>query len=148
MLILLQIYTYQYTDWFSYGFSNGDATLRKRRYKVLSTLWDDVSTSGSDVVSTYWNVKNTMSVFFSFSASDHCYFNIEATLIRRWNVAFIRLFLSFKKLKPVTLLVFEWTRKKEAFVRRCSVETMFLKALQNSHEQTCARVFFNKVTEL
>ena len=32
----------------------------------------------------------------------------------------------------------------EAVVRRCSVKKVFLKISQNSQENTCARVFFNK----
>ena len=30
----------------------------------------------------------------------------------------------------------------EAVVRSCSVKTVFLKVSQNSHEKTCARVYF------
>ena len=38
---------------------------------------------------------------------------------------------------------------QEAVVRRCSVKSVFLKILQNSHENTCARVtFFNKLAHL
>ena len=33
----------------------------------------------------------------------------------------------------------------EAVVRRCSVNKVFLEVLQNSQENPCARVFFNKV---
>ena len=36
----------------------------------------------------------------------------------------------------------------KALVQRCSVKKIFLKLLQNSMENTCARVFFNKVTGL
>ena len=36
----------------------------------------------------------------------------------------------------------------EAVVRRCSVRKMFLEILQNSQENTCARVFLNKVVGL
>ena len=36
----------------------------------------------------------------------------------------------------------------EAVVRRCSVKNVVLKILQNSQENTCARVFFNKVAGL
>ena len=34
----------------------------------------------------------------------------------------------------------------EAVARRCSIEKIFLKISQNSQENTCAIVFFNKVT--
>ena len=34
----------------------------------------------------------------------------------------------------------------EAVAQRCSVEKAFLEISQNSQENTCARVFFNKVT--
>ena len=33
----------------------------------------------------------------------------------------------------------------EAVVQRCSVKKVFLEISQNSQENTCARVFFNKV---
>ena len=36
----------------------------------------------------------------------------------------------------------------EAVVRRCSVNEVFLEISQNSQENTCARVFFNKVAGL
>ena len=38
--------------------------------------------------------------------------------------------------------------KPEAFVQRFSVKKVFLKISQNSQENTCARVFFNKVAGL
>ena len=37
---------------------------------------------------------------------------------------------------------------KEAVVRRCSVKKVFLQVSQNSQENTCARVSFNKVAGL
>ena len=36
----------------------------------------------------------------------------------------------------------------EAVARRGSVKKVFLEILQNSQENTCARVFFNKVATL
>ena len=45
-----------------------------------------------------------------------------------------------------------WQPKRgstKAFVQRCSVKKVFMKILQNSQENTCARIFFlNKVTDL
>ena len=38
------------------------------------------------------------------------------------------------------------SEKTEAVVRRCSVKKVFLEILQNSQENTCARVFIKKET--
>ena len=35
----------------------------------------------------------------------------------------------------------------QAFVQRCSVKKMFLEISQNSQENTCASLFFNKVAK-
>ena len=39
-------------------------------------------------------------------------------------------------------IFFLWLIKLEAVVRRCSVKNLFLEILQNSQENTCARVSF------
>ena len=38
--------------------------------------------------------------------------------------------------------------KSEAVIQRCSINKMFLELSQNSQENKCARVFFNKVAAL
>ena len=55
--------------------------MKQRCINVLPTFF---STSGTDVVSTLCNVENP--TFVSFSTSDQCYFNVQKTLIQRWNV--------------------------------------------------------------
>ena len=39
------------------------------------------------------------------------------------------------------------SEQKEAIVRRCSVEKVFLEILQNSKENTCPRVFYNFIVK-
>ena len=76
---------------FDIAFTKVENTLKQRRDKVVSTLFQRcfnvVSTSGTDVVSTLYNVENLTSDFVSFSTSDQRYFNVdpnvETTLIRR-----------------------------------------------------------------
>ena len=46
--------------------------------------------------------------------------------------------------KKVNLL---WKELVEAVARRCSVKKVFLEILQNSQENTCASLFFNKVAD-
>ena len=77
---------------------------------VVQRCFDVVLTSGSDIVSTLWNVENLTSNFISISTSDQRYFNanlhvettlilnVETTLIQRWNVGWVP-----KYPKPVKL---------------------------------------------
>ena len=44
---------------------------------LYQLCFDVVSTSGTDVVSTFCNDENPMSDFVSFSTSDQRYFNVE-----------------------------------------------------------------------
>ena len=49
-------------------------------FNVVSTFFNIVSTSDSNVVSTLCSVENPMSDFVSFSKSNQCYFNVNPQL--------------------------------------------------------------------
>ena len=53
------------------------ARLFLRSFNVVQGCFDVVSTSGSDVVSTFCIVEKPTSDFVSFSMSNQCYFNVD-----------------------------------------------------------------------
>ena len=65
---------------FDIAFTNTEATLKQRRDKVVSTLYNVLSTSDADVVLMLCNVENPTSDFASFSTSDQRYFNIDSQI--------------------------------------------------------------------
>ena len=84
MVINLQIYKsvlITSPTGFDIAFTKVEDTLKQRRDKVVSTLFQRcfnvVSTSDTDVVSTLCKVENPTSNFVSFSTSDQRYFNVD-----------------------------------------------------------------------
>ena len=63
---------------FDIAFTNAEATLKQRRDKVVSTLYNVLSTSDADVVLMLCNVENPTSHFASFSTSDQRHFNVDS----------------------------------------------------------------------
>ena len=53
-----------------------------------------------------------------------------------------------KKIEEITSFEQQKGTRSEAVAQRCSVKKVFLEMSQNSQENTCARVFFNKVAGL
>ena len=85
----MQIHTFKSSQiGFQITLTNVEASLKKRWDNVISTLkqrWKDVpqrlfnvvSTSDTNIVSTLHNVENPKSDFVSFSTSDQLYFNVD-----------------------------------------------------------------------
>ena len=62
--------------------NNVERTIYNLEKPAGSRLYNVVSTSDTDVVSTLHNVENSTSDFVTFSKSNQCYFNLDA---QRWN---------------------------------------------------------------
>ena len=88
---------------FSIALTNVDARLKQRSINVVptfsyvvSTLCNVVSTSGTDIVSTLRKVENPTSDLSHFQSQINVVstliHNVETTLIRRWNVGWVKNF--------------------------------------------------------